>query len=240
MDFKDTRLQLHHALQAAAGIGRTLLPKKSDDSHTSFSWSDAHGALVQECVDGKFRSGLRLCDMTLLLIRADGSVEASLPMNGRMLEDGYRFFEEKAGAMLERPGEGLPAHGVAGGASFMPVGDHLESLGSMYATAARLLHELCARTPGAGPVRCWPHHFDIATTIALGGDAIIGVGFVPGDEGIPEPYWYVYRYPTASSALSSLPAGEWYHGTWSGALLKLPADDATVATFLDAAVAALR
>lgn len=51
----DTRLQLHWAAQAAAGVGRTILPKQPDDSHTNFSFSHERHALMQG--DGK--SGIR-------------------------------------------------------------------------------------------------------------------------------------------------------------------------------------
>jgi len=54
----DTRVQVHDALQAAAGVGRTLLPPKPDDSHHSFAWDAKHGALVQDCVEGRFQAGL--------------------------------------------------------------------------------------------------------------------------------------------------------------------------------------
>src|SRR4051812_46717327 len=77
----DTRLQLHWAAQAAAGVGRTILPKAPDDSHSSFTWED--GRLMQ----GDGRSGLRIHDLTLV----SGSDE--LPLAGLTLADAFRFFE---------------------------------------------------------------------------------------------------------------------------------------------------
>ena len=47
----NARLQLHWAAQAVAGVGRTLLAQRPDDSQTSFTWSE--GALWQEAVDSK-------------------------------------------------------------------------------------------------------------------------------------------------------------------------------------------
>ena len=236
---QDTYHQLHYGLQAAAGVGRTLIPPKSDDSHTSFTWSDAHGALVQDCVDGRYRAGLRLCDMTLLLIDASGAVTDSYPLRGCTLDDGFRFYEERVGRMLARPGEGLPQHDVANGAPFMPMDDELATLAKMYAEAAAILERVRAKHPAASPVRCWPHHFDIALLISLPEERSIGVGFLGGDANIPEPYWYVYAWPTPENTLPPLRTGRWYAGAWVGAVLEGIHDTATVEQFLGEAIKVL-
>ena len=120
----DTRLQLHWAAQAAAGVGRTVLPKQADDSHTNFFWSN--GALMQ----GDDRSGVRIRDLTLLY----GADE--FPLTGRTLDDGFRFFEERIGQTLARPGEAVPPdHAVAYGRVFAPDARDLETLSTLYARA---------------------------------------------------------------------------------------------------------
>ena len=58
------------------------------------------------------------------------------------------------------------------------------------------------------PVQVWPHHFDIALLVCSGrkipgedpnepelSDEQMNFGFVPGDEAIREPYFYVTAYP---------------------------------------------
>lgn len=64
----DTRVEVHAAVQSAAALGIALLPARPDDAQQSFTWSDAHGAFVQERIDGKLQPGVRLGDLTLLLI----------------------------------------------------------------------------------------------------------------------------------------------------------------------------
>ena len=49
------------------------------------------------------------------------------------------------------------------------------------------------------PVRCWPHHFDIATLLTIAPGQTIGVGLEPGDGYYDEPYWYVNQYPAPSA-----------------------------------------
>lgn len=222
----DTRLQLHWAAQAAAGVGRTVLPKQADDSHTNFSWCHEREALLQG--DGK--SGVRVRDLTLLF----GDEE--YPLAGRTLDDAFRFFEERVGKMLERPGEATPPdHPVANGCVFEPVPAELEALAELYAKADLELQRINT------PVRCWPHHFDIATLISLGGGRTIGAGFVPGDAQFPEPYWYVtpWPYPADRTNTKPLPSGFWNTEPWFGAVL-LVSEGADVREFLEAAVSALR
>jgi hypothetical protein len=75
-------------------------------------------------------------------------------------------------------------------------------------------------------VRCWPHHFDIATLIQIDpphlgeGARSIGVGMSPGDASYAEPYWYVTPWPYPSQdQLGCLPAGAWNRRGWTGAVL---------------------
>jgi hypothetical protein len=240
MNLQDTLLQLHHGLQAAAGVGRTLIPARPDDSHTSFSWSPTHGALIQDCVDGRFRAGLRMCDLALLLIDAEDRVTESYCLRGHTLDDGFRFYEERVGKMLARPGEGIPEHAVANGACFSAMDEMLSRLAKMYGEAAAILERVRAKHPTASPVRCWPHHFDIATLIALPGNRSIGIGFLGGDANIPEPYWYVYAHPVPEKTMAPLSAGRWYAGAWLGAVLTGDNDAVATERFLGEAIAALR
>ena len=215
----DTRLQLHWAAQAAAAVGRTALPPQPDDSHHSCTWSDEHEALVQVVDDGGYRSGLRPRDCALLFIQGD--VVDAYPLAGRTLDDGFRFLEERVGRTLLRPAMGLPDHPVAHGAKFTPDAGDLARLGRGYAEASRQLERVRASHPEASPVRCWPHHFDIATLLSLGGERTIGAGWVPGDAQIPEPYWYVTPWPHPDPAtLPPLAAGDWNTEGWVGAVRK--------------------
>jgi hypothetical protein len=219
----DTRIQVHDALQAAAGVGRTLLPPRADDSHHSFRWSDAQRALVQDLVDGRFASGLRIHDLTLLLLDAAERVVAEYPLRNRTIDDGFRFYEERLGRTLQRPEEAVYEGALA------PDEADLATLSRMYGQAAAILHRFDA-TP-----RLWPHHFDIA--VLLGN---LGVGFLAGDRSIDEPYWYVYNTPMPDP-LPPLAVGEWFHGGhWTGAVLKGDPSVVTIEHFLDEAVAAVR
>ncbi len=84
------------------------------------------------------------------------------------------------------------------------------------------------------PIQLWPHHFDLAI-LWLPGEKIPGqnpgdeeyadkqmnFGFTFGDEGIPEPYFYVTAYPLPEVFPSmDLPTGTtWHTEGFSGAVL---------------------
>jgi len=84
------------------------------------------------------------------------------------------------------------------------------------------------------PIQIWPHHFDLAM-LWLPGEKISGqdpddeesadkqmnFGFTLGDEGIPEPYFYITAYPLpeAFTSLSLPPGTAWHTEGFSGAVL---------------------
>ena len=84
------------------------------------------------------------------------------------------------------------------------------------------------------PIQLWPHHFDLSM-LWLPGEKIPGqdtaneeysdkqmnFGFTFGDEGIPEPYFYVTAYPLPDALPKlPLPAGTiWQSEGFSGAVL---------------------
>ncbi|HEX6642800.1 MAG TPA: hypothetical protein VF215_16910 [Thermoanaerobaculia bacterium] len=212
----DARLQLHWAAQAVAGVGRTLHEPRADDSHTSFTWAPALDALVQEPVDG-ITCGIRPRDLTLIAI---GATASELALHGRTLDDAFAFLESHFGQMLKRPDVELPDHMVARGGRFDADPAHLAELSRYYSDAALVLEDVVRAEPNASPVRCWPHHFDIATLIALGEGRTIGIGLSPGDAVFPEPYYYVtpWPYPDVAS-LGALKFGRWNTLGWTGAVL---------------------
>ncbi|MBE2224464.1 MAG: hypothetical protein IAF02_23185 [Anaerolineae bacterium] len=84
------------------------------------------------------------------------------------------------------------------------------------------------------PVQLWPHHFDLALLWLSGrlipgqdpanaeyADEQMNFGFVTGDGGIPEPYFYATAYPVpAQFTESALPGDAYWHTEgWTGAVL---------------------
>ncbi|HZL19172.1 MAG TPA: hypothetical protein VFG23_15660, partial [Polyangia bacterium] len=216
------RLTTHWAVQIVSAAGWTLAPPSPDDSQGGLEWSSAENALVGLEIlraGRRARAGLRVADLTLIVIEQVGQVgpkesgaqlRAELTLPGKTLDEGVAWLaaalaQSLAGTVphLERPRHELPPSPIGQGAPFDgPEPAALGELASWYSSADRVLRAIAATTPGASAVRCWPHHFDLATLIQLDApDApkeiarSIGVGLSPGDAGIPEPYWYVIPRP---------------------------------------------
>jgi hypothetical protein len=107
----------------------------------------------------------------------------------------------------------LPTHPIAMGAKYNAsclLPDGLADLSAWFANADLLLsnlqRQMCERSFAASPVRCWPHHFDIATLTTLparmnGTLGSVNAGLSPGDEYYEGPYFYVSIFPEPDPAL---------------------------------------
>lgn len=234
----DARLQLHWAAQAAAAVGKQLLDHQPGFSEHSFQWREGPRALAQGAVPGPlpFRSGLRPARPALVLLdEGDRSIREHL-LDSHTLEEAYAWLEgqirehlgHRLERPLERPGEGIPPHPAGSGARFSAAdAEAFEEMGRWFFNAHHLLSAVAASHPGASPVRCWPHHFDMATLISLdpGEDPetarSINAGLSPGDAGRPEPYFYVTPWPRPDGKpLPELDGGGfWNTEGWTGAVL---------------------
>jgi hypothetical protein len=227
----EARLELHWATQLVSAVGTSLLPPRPDFSHTNCGWLGELGVLAGRAVgEDALRAALVFEGLELVLL--DGNRErASLSLAGRTLEEGRLWLASELGVPSDKvrlPEHEMPAHPVGDGGVFSEARtDERIELAAWFANATRLIEELVAGDPDASPVRCWPHHFDIASLIALGGDAegeearSIGVGFSPGDQSYDQPYFYVTPWPYPDTeALPTLEAGvEWHTTGWTGAVL---------------------
>ncbi len=225
-DLTDARLQLHHAAQFVACLGISYLPKADDDSHTSMEWFA--GTLASHPVGpNPFRLGIRPHPLELVILVGD-AVFASYRLNGRTIDDGAAWIRTRV-TELGLDGDGytltrhytLPPHGVARGEPFDATDEQkFAELSRWYADAATMLQLIVDERTDASPVRCWPHHFDIATLVGIAPDRTVGLGMEPGDVYYDEPYWYVTSTPPFTEAPPTIPgAGIWHTAEWTGAAL---------------------
>lgn len=255
----DARLQLHHAAQIVSAVGITYLPAAFDDSHTNMEWT--RGALSGHPVPGPrpFRAAIFPSSLTLALLDENGRAAEELSLFGRTLDAGYVWMGEAIARWttsplrpLRRPDYMLPEHSTLRGEPFRAVSAAgLHELGQWYGNAGRLLAAMMPSFSGSSPVRCWPHHFDIAMLIPEGPSKSVGVGLSPGDETFPQPYWYVSPYPYPKEPLlGALPSrGKWHQGSFFAAVLAgcdlvgggpEPEQEARSRAFLQAAIEACR
>jgi hypothetical protein len=229
----DARLQLHHAAQLAAAIGISYLPRQADDSHTNLEWIHTVDALASRPAKGSsatIRLAVRPNLFSLLLLDDANEPLATFRLNGRTLSGATRWVRARlaehgldpAAYTLDKHYT-IPHHAVAEATPFNSTNvSRFEELASWFANASLALEKLAASMPHASEVRCWPHHFDIATLIELAPGKTIGVGMEPGDQYYREPYFYVNASPRPAADLPRPRLGGegiWHTREWLGAVL---------------------
>jgi hypothetical protein len=234
----DARQQLHWAAQVIAAAGETYLAPIADSSHTAMSWLGELEVLAGQLHPGArpFRVALRPRDLNLMLLDEANNLIDDHPLDGRSYEGALRWVRKSVAAVtagaisvdLVHPAFEIPDHPVARGQRFdRSRSEAFEELARWYANAAGVLGDIAAAAPGAGPVLCWPHRFDLATLVALerGADGqptrSVGLGLSPGDASSDSPYAYATFWPLREDAPQPPLDGEgrWYDGDWYGARL---------------------
>ena len=219
----DARTQAHVAAQWLARVARAYVPSRPDDSHTNLGWLGGVDAFATHALPDGSSLGLRIADLSLAFLGSNAGPELSL--DGRAEPEVRAWLGRAVAAKgldprkLDAPVPyDIPGHVIAVGArySIEELVEPSRALAAWIGNASAMLgvlgSRLAARKLKAPPVRCWPHHFDFDTLVALGHGRTMGVGFSPGDEYCDEPYFYVTLYPEPSiPGLPLLPAlGHWH------------------------------
>jgi len=259
-ELSQARIQLHWAAQLVSAAGASLLPAEADYAHTNLGWDSDLGVLAGRHVGARsLRAALVFEGLELAVI--DGRRErSSMRLAGHTLQQALGWLGDEltgGGSALALPVHEMPSDTVGEGGVFSDArsGARVE-LAAWFANAFASIRETVADEPGASPVRCWPHHFDVASLITLDSAASaedarsIGVGFSPGEGSYDQPYFYVTPWPYPNTGdLPPLAAGaHWHTEGWTGAVFTgeqlicvPPAEQQrTVRHALDRAVAACR
>jgi hypothetical protein len=231
----DTRLQAHWAAQIVASVGYTFVAPVPDWAHVSLSFENGR-LRGQSATDLGFFAALDLSRLTIGLLDGDSNqIIHELQLEGKTLNDGYAWLSSRISSLhperdfeLVRPDHELPTHPVGSGTVFDTVqSSDFKTLSALYDNSNDAIKSVIESESGASPVRCWPHHFDLASLISLDSSAgaenarSIGVGFSPGDGSYDHPYWYVtpWPYPSQERLRTLESAGLWHTEGWTGAVL---------------------
>ncbi len=260
----EARLQAHYAVQWLARIARAYIAPQPDDEHTNLLWDHARGALATQPLRTHVSFSVGFPDLCLTLHDTTSPPE-TICLAGRSDAEAHRWLGKNLTVrgfdprLLDAPSPyQLPAHGIANGATYAAGQSQthaLAELASWFGNADVLLsgvrRQLRERGIAASPVRCWPHHFDIATSAKLPNDnsdftGYLGAGLSPGDEYYEGPYFYISVYPEPDPALlPKVPSGgHWHTHEFTAAVLTwdkvaLAGEQTAVSVdFLQSAVAA--
>lgn len=176
-----------------------------------------------------------LLDLTKdhLIISTNRGYQCHRPLSG---QSPAKFFDETMAALralgINPPiDRDLFADTTPGTYDKIHVENYWRTLSQINAVFKQFKGELRQET---SPVQLWPHHFDLALLWFSGrqvpgqdpanpeyADEQMNFGFIPGDDGIPEPYFYITAYPLpAGLADTPLPDGAyWHNGSFNGAVM---------------------
>ena len=266
----EARLQLHWAFQMLGAFGDAFVPHRADYSHAAASWSPERRAFLSPAtVDGsQLRLGLQPGDFAFRLFGPGPSQSDPFILRSRTMGEAADWLTGELASRMGETGRSfsplkpdIPFHRVGGGAAFDASAADLSELERWFHNASLLLEAVSAAEEGSSPVRCWPHHFDIAVLIDLDAGAdppvgpedvrSIGIGMTPGDDSYAEPYLYVtpWPYPETADLPRLQPPAAWHTEGWIGAVLTGPdlvaagderAQASTAASFARAAIAGSR
>ncbi len=261
------RLHAHYAVQWLARAARAYVPARPDDSHTNLGWDDALDGFATHPLKNDIRLGLNIARLELVML--GGPSAPAFGLTGHADAAARRWLGEHltpigldAGKLDAPAPYQIPEHAVARGAAYDAAGlaDARAELAAWFANANRTLDGVRAAMSGHGfaasAVRCWPHHFDIATLALLdasGADHArsVNAGMSPGDASYDEPYFYVSPYPYPDAAkLPPLPSlGHWHTQGFTAAIVpashiltarnRMAETEALLRAAIDGAVAAL-
>lgn len=233
---KRARQQVHQAVQQVSAVGRKYLEKSKDDRTANLVWVPQHQRLAGNWVESSviFRASLDIPNLAVLLVDDEMTTLGRFDLKGKTQAQSMVWLEEQL-VNLEMNTEDftlslpyqIPDYPTAHGKAFEQKDlKAFEELAAYFHNADHILRPLKREFPQSTDVRCWPHHFDIATQIILNdtGDPEtsnhIGAGMSPGDEFYNQPYFYLSPWPYPSKAdLLPLEAGSWHEKDWLGAVL---------------------
>jgi len=249
------RTLAHRGAQWPARAAWANLAPTPNHSHSSLAWDAEMAALLGQPLGGGVRVGLRMA-VHELVFTTESRCDA-FPLTGKPDAEVGNWLDHKLAAEGLKPASGTNLPYEIPSTMFARAGEEalrFPAIALWFAAAAEALEELRQKyrryKPGPGPVRCWPHHFDIAFLVALEEGSAesarsIGIGVSPGDGYYAQPYLYVSPYPKPDTAdLPPLPPGaRWHTKDFFGAvatatdLLALPDPRAGFTKIVDAAFA---
>lgn len=232
-----TRISLHQAVQAVSTLPRNLLSYDPTDGTASLEWNTSMHGLQSIAISSPEKQMLRtllMFDSFELCITIDDVIVKSLSLAGQSTYQAMTWLKGEL-RMLRLPSDkiklSLP-YQIESYDYEKPLNVDAYALlvyKELYNTAYKILQSVVKDWEDAYDIRCWPHHFDLATLIPVESDdkgeilKSIGLGLSPGDNDIQEPYLYINVWPIIhydSLNRYILDNGYWNKGGWSGAVLR--------------------
>jgi len=238
----EARLQAHYASQIVAAFSAAYMARTEDLSHMGMIWGGKRHAFISGAAPGArmLRMALDLDRFELYALEPGTEFIGVLDrfnLRGMTFSDASRWLRKTVAKfgfdpeLIKIDFEGLLDHSLAGGGMFTYDGgeEDLVELGRYFSNAEYILRRICSASGGCSTTYVWSAQLDINVIYDMdktaGKGYSLGMGLIPGDRYLAEPYFYTNRFPTLSS--TSLPPppehGAWRTMDWTG--LTLPASE---------------
>lgn len=233
------RHQYHQAIQNVGSVGRSFLPEKPGDVNANLDWDSKLLRLAGRWITGElvFRSSFSLSEFSVFLVDELFHTISHFPLQGKKQIDVMIWLEEQIDMLgldssqlsLKLPYQ-IPEYPTAKREAFEVNSEVAgREFDALFHNTNLVLHKIVAGIEGASEVKCWPHHFDIASLITLAdtGDPetskSINLGMSPGDSSYNEPYFYISPWPYPVEELPDIASsgGFWHEHNWVGAVLRV-------------------
>ncbi len=232
----EARKQTHQAIQNVAAVGRCFSEPSEGDEFATLDWIPELQRLASQWVQGNiiFRSSLDFKDFTVHLVNRALKSVSFIELNQKKQGAVMVWLEEQISTLgfnssditLNLPYE-IPEYPQAKKKPFKVDLKYLKELGKYFHNTSLVLHELHREIEQMGPIKTWPHHFDMASLAVIKDtgnpetSASINLGMSPGDDEFDEPYFYLNPWPYPDEEeLHDIDIGYWHIENWVGAVLK--------------------
>ncbi len=232
----ETRKQAHQAVQNVSAVGRCFLGVLDSDENANLEWVPELQRLAGRWIDGNivFRSSLDFTNFAVHLVNEKLESISSVEVNGKRQGIVMVWLEEQISTLgfnssditLDLPYE-IPEYPQAKKKPFDVDMIYIHELGKYFNNAHYVLSQFKQEVSGFGPVKSWPHHFDMSCMDIIKDTgnpettATLNIGMSPGDETFNEPYFFVTPWPYPDEdELKPIKRGQWYFENWAGAILK--------------------
>lgn len=234
--YTETDRQIHQLSQILAKLGRSLVPKKDDDSHTNLYWEPIQQRLLGRWIStssGKVMPALYLERMSFQWLDQQMKVIKDISLINKNYHEAETLVENSSYSIgIDKPNLMAPLHFEIPDYPFikLPIekieADALTNWSCFRSLANHILRDIGQSLQKEVEVRIWPHHFDTGIFFQWNDTLGIGAGLAMKDDMAGAPYFYISGNIRDSqidySKAANLSKGKWIKdGPWKGGILPI-------------------
>jgi hypothetical protein len=246
--YNNTDQHLHHICQTITKVNKSLVPKKTDDSHTNLYFDSLENRIYGRWFsidEKKYILYLDLDSFTITLQNHHFEALSTLKLADNTIsniEDGLSEMLSKIHVedknIMSPLHYDIPEYSLSN-VPFKKINqDEIKTWVKYRTLANSACYKLLGHLQSESEVRIWPHHFDTGIYTEINEKTGIGFGLAMQDDMVGEPYFYFSAYGLDGNAVDykkakPLSQGKWIVDNWKGGVLQLSeTNEETILSFL--------